>query len=142
MKYKYIASTILAIVLLSGCATTPRKITTVTKPIGVPILYCPAPPILIKPALPISNASSNTSDGELVKLYVATIETLVGYINEQQSIIIQYGKDNAAYATLAALTAKQWKAKTGETLDLSQIPGYTTQSTAAKAKVKTTSTPK
>jgi hypothetical protein len=121
MKYIIVSTILIMLCTLGGCATTPRIITTVSKPIGVPILYCPAPPTLVRPALPISQVTKTTNEGQLVKMYVATIETIIGYSNQQQLIINQYKKDNIAYTVLAKKIAAQWKAKTGETLKLPHI---------------------
>ena len=83
-----------------GC--TSRSIKTDVQETFVPILYCPAPPTITRPDLPIHQMSPNqiASSGELVKHYTATIIVLQGYAQELEQTLEQYNITNRAYDQL------------------------------------------
>jgi len=105
--------------VLAGCATTQGiKLTTQTVPQAVPILYCPAPPALTRPTLPIQHLSDAdmNNDGLLAKAFAESVEALIGYSEQLEDITGQYKNVSDSYATLKAKIAADWKAKTGEDL--------------------------
>lgn len=119
---------LIAALALTGCAT-PLKITTQTIPQAVPIIYSPAPPVVVRPALPTDSITPQTSDGDVAKDYAATVQALLGYSTQLEDIIAQYKNIHDAYATLQSQIAADWKAKTGTDL---VIPPQTTAITVPK----------
>jgi len=116
--------TVVAILLLTGCATGPRRIqiTSDVKPIAVPIIYSPAPPVVARPDLPHSTIVAADSDGEVVKKYAASVEALIGYTEQLEDIVAQYKKIHDSYGTLASQVASDWQAKTGTVLQIPAQP--------------------
>ncbi len=115
-----------AILTGGGCAANPQKIQIVstTKPIGVPILYSPAPPVITRPDLPIKTMTPAQLkvDGETAKAYVASVQALIDYSEQEEDIVAQYKKISDSYINLRAKLANDWKSKTGQDLDLSNVP--------------------
>lgn len=70
--------------LTSGCAHAPP---TAEIPVAVP---CPAPPATVRPHLPIADLRSTDSPDNVVKAYAASVETLIGYAKELETILSGY----------------------------------------------------
>lgn len=123
--------TLVAVLALVGCATNPNKIniTTDVKPIAVPIIYSPAPPVVTHPDLPFSTITSADSDGMVAKKYAASVEALIGYAEQLEDIVKQYQTIHDSYSSLASQVAADWKAKTGTDL---QIPSQPTDKVTSK----------
>jgi hypothetical protein len=123
--------TLVAVLVLAGCASNPNKIniTTDVKPIAVPIIYSPSPPTVTRPDLPHSTITAADSDGEVAKKYAASVEALIGYAEQLEDVMKQYQNIHDSYGTLATQVAADWKAKTGTDL---QIPSQPTDVVTAK----------
>lgn len=121
--------TFIAIVALTGCATNPNKIdiTSNVKPIAVPIVYSPAPPVVERPTLPHLTMTPEqvASDGEVAKAYAASVAALLGYATQLEDIVKQYKDIHDSYGTLASKIAEDWKAKTGTELQIPTPPDTT-----------------
>lgn len=124
-------ATLIAVVALAGCASNPNKIdiTTNVKPIAVPIIYSPAPPVVARPDLPHLSVATTDTDGVVVKKYAASVEALIGYAEQLEDIVKQYQTIHDSYGTLAEQVASDWKAKTGTDL---QIPAQPTDIVTTK----------
>lgn len=113
---------LITVLTLSGCGVLKTKpnITTDVKPIAVPIVYSPAPPVVARPELPHQTITPEKLkiDGEVVKSYAASIQALLGYSEQLEAIIAQYGTIHDAYAEKAAQLVADWKAKTGTDLKI------------------------
>lgn len=114
--------TLVAALMLGGCATHGIKITTNVKPIAVPIMYSPEPPVVARPILPSTTITKSDSDGVVVKKYAASVQALLGYSKELEDIIAQYKTIHDSYNTLASQVASDWKAKTGTDLQIPAPP--------------------
>ena len=81
---KLITTIALIVVFTVGCGGKQIRIRSEVQEVQVPLLYCPAPPELSEPQLPIQNMSPQqlADQGEVVKHYKATVKTLLGYIDE------------------------------------------------------------
>lgn len=125
---------LIAVLALAGCASNPNKIdiTTNVKPIAVPILQSPAPPVVTRPDLPHTTVTASDVDGEVVKKYAASVEALIGYSEQLEDIIAQYKTIHDAYIQKAAELAADWKAKTGTDL---QVPPEPTAAVTTKPAV-------
>lgn len=91
------------IALVSGCAQLGIKDPDlVVQESLVPILYCPAPPKIERPALPIETLTDvdNQNPGLVAKKYKATIKALQGYSVELEEILKSYDESAAAYEEL------------------------------------------
>jgi len=84
--------------LLVGCGKE-VSIITETQDRYVNVLYCPAPPEISRPELPIQHMTTEqeASDGEVAKHYKATVKTLIGYSKELEKVIDNQKKINKAY---------------------------------------------
>lgn len=113
---------IVAVLALAGCATNPNKIeiTSNVKPISVPIIYSPEPPVVARPTLPHLTMTPDQilSDGEVAKAYAASVAALIGYAEQLEDIVSQYKDIHDSYNDLASKVAADWKAKTGTDLQL------------------------
>lgn len=123
--------TLVAVLVLAGCASNPNKIniTTDVKPIAVPIIYSPAPPVVTRPDLPHLSVATTDPDGVVAKKYAASVEALIGYAEQLEDVMKQYQTIHDSYSTLASQVATDWKAKTGTDL---QIPAQPTDTVTAK----------
>ena len=90
----------LSALLLYGCAG--QTIKTEAQETYVPILFCPAPPVIGRPELPIHQMSPTqiNSSGEIVKHYKASVIVLQGYAVELEKALKQYENTNEAYDDL------------------------------------------
>ena len=126
---------IVAVLALAGCATNPNKITITSdvKPIAVPIIYSPEPPVVVRPELPHLTITPDKEkvDGEVVKSYAASVEALIGYAEQLEDIVAQYKKIHDDYGALASQVATDWKAKTGTDLQIPPPPNTTVTATPA-----------
>ena len=115
---KYL-TTIIAICMLAGCATTQHvQLVTKVQPIAVPLIYSPAPPVVTRPVLPIDTIKPTDSPGVVAKKYAATIQALIGYSKELEKIVGNYQHINQAYASVRKQLIAKWKKKTGKTLTI------------------------
>lgn len=91
-----------SVILLAGCFPNKRPQEVQIQTVNVPILYCPAPPQVERPALPIHEMTPEQrhNAGEVVKHYKATVKTLQGYALELERIIEQYGENSQQYEEL------------------------------------------
>ena len=87
------------VIFLTACVSTPIKVKTEVQETLVPVLYSPAPPIILRPELPIHQITDEElkEDGMVAKYYKATIKTLLGYSQELEEALGEYGKINKAY---------------------------------------------
>lgn len=87
--------------LLVGCAAFGDRVrvTTDTRDVSVPLLYCPAPLTPIRPILPIHTLTPAQlqSDGEIAKAYTASVLILLGYTAELEQILESYDVTSKAY---------------------------------------------
>lgn len=89
--------------ILSGCGSTPVKLRTETVEVFKPILYCPAPDLqaISRPeTLAYETITNDTSPGEVVKRYKASIIQLRDYISRLETSLMKYDSTNAAYEEL------------------------------------------
>jgi len=65
----------------------------------VEILYCPAPPEITRPELPIHQMTpvQEQNDGEVVKHWKATVLLLMGYTKELETIVDKQKEINKVY---------------------------------------------
>lgn len=103
---KYIIASVLSL-LIMGCGSTIVKTEVVKQ--YIPLLYCPAPPSLVRPSLPIYDITASTSDGEVAKKYKASVIILQGYVEELEKTVNEYDKTNKAYSELRNRFKTQWK---------------------------------
>lgn len=103
---------VIAITLITGCAGPQVRLKTEVQESYVPILYCPAPPVVERPELAIEKLTPELLEhpGEVVKHYKATIIQLQGMVRELEEVLNQYDQNNEAYKELE----KQFKEKWGE----------------------------
>ncbi len=73
-----------ACLLLAGCAHTPPV---VQVPVAIP---CPAPPATIHPYLPIADLRDGESPDNVVRAYAASVEALIGYTRELETLLSGY----------------------------------------------------
>jgi len=87
--------------LLVGCTCGDKnvRIVTETQDRYVDVLYCPAPPEIERPPLPIHNMTpeQEMKDGEVAKHYKATVKTLMGYSKELEKVVDNQKQINKAY---------------------------------------------
>jgi hypothetical protein len=83
--------------MLVGCGSD--RIKTEVQEVLVPIVYCPAPPVIERPTLSIHkmNARQTNHPGEVVKHYKATVKELQGYSIQLERVIEQYGETSKSY---------------------------------------------
>lgn len=79
---------LLALPLLAGCAAEP-VIRTVEVEIPVAV-DCPAPPALMRPALPLADITADSSPADVLRAYAATVEALMGYSLELEELLAGY----------------------------------------------------
>lgn len=98
MGYKIIPL-LLVLLFTTGCSKFFVKDTQVQY---VPILYCPDPPTVTRPELPIHNMTPEQAKnpGEVVKHYKATVRSLMGYSEDLEFIIRYYNEADKEYEDL------------------------------------------
>ena len=79
---------LLCLPLLAGCAAEP-VIRTVEVEIPVAV-DCPAPPALMRPALPLADIAADSSPADVLRAYAATVEALMGYSLELEGVLDGY----------------------------------------------------
>lgn len=116
MYISKIATIFCAGIILSACATT-RDVHLVTKtiPVAVPLIYSPAPPVVVRPDLPHLTIVTvdQKVDGRVVLAYAGSIQALIGYSEQLEDIIAQYKTINDSYAQLRTKLIADWKTNTG-----------------------------
>ena len=90
---------VIALIFLTGCFSNKRPQEIQIQRVNIPILYCPSPPTIERPILPIHKMTPQQTHnpGELVKHYKATIKILQGYALELEQVVNQYGKNSTQY---------------------------------------------
>ena len=79
--------------LLAGCTSEP-VIRTVE--VRVPVAAeCPAPPSLVRPALPLADITADSSPADVLRAYAATVEALMGYSLELEGVLDGYRETNS-----------------------------------------------
>lgn len=103
--------------MLVGC-NSPPKVETEIQEVKTPILYCPAPPEINRPALPISDLTEEQKQDHdaVVKHYRASIEVLIGYAKRLEKVVNQYNKNNKSYDDLLDQLEKDF----GERIDIKE----------------------
>lgn len=96
---------------LTACMPGTVKLRTEVQQVYVPLLYCPAPPAVERPALPIYELQAEDAEdpGKVVVHYKATVKVLEGYVTELEAILLQYDQSNEAYEDLRNKFEEQWK---------------------------------
>lgn len=95
---------IILVSLVSGCAglkiKDPDQVN--LQESLVPILYCPSPPRVERPALPIETITNidNKDPGIVAKKYKATIKALQGYSIQLEEALKSYDEASKAYEDL------------------------------------------
>ena len=91
---------LLASLLLIGC--DPQRVKTEAIEVKVPILYCPAPPVIDRPILSIHSMTDEQlkNDGEVAKHWKATAIDLMGYAKELEIGLGTYLDINMSYGEL------------------------------------------
>ena len=90
---------LIAVLFLLGCTNQPVRIKTEIQEVKVPILYCPAPPNIEKPLLPIHQMTTQqkNNQAEVAKHYAATIKVLFGYIKQLELALQLYDETSKSY---------------------------------------------
>lgn len=103
---------LLASLTLIGCTET-VKIKSDTQEVFVPIIYCPEPPDVKRPALPILNMTpeQEKQPGEVAKSYKATVKALQGYAVELEKVMRQYRESNTSYDELKTKIENEWRTR-------------------------------
>lgn len=85
--------------LTTGCAW---RVRTEVQEVYVPIVHCPAPPVIERPELPIHNMTPEQQKhpGEVVKHYKATVKDLQGYAQQLERILEEYDKGSELYENM------------------------------------------
>lgn len=103
--------TVLIVLMMVGCTTSPEKIKTETIEVIKPVLYCPPPDWsgLRRPTLAIEHVTGQTPDGEVAKRYRASIIQLKDYAERLETALKQYDKTSQDYEKIKTelLTTKQ-----------------------------------
>lgn len=96
---RFITIACMSSLVLVGCSCKEQTIKTEVQKQYVDVLYCPAPPSVTRPTLPIHlmTPEQRTKDGEVVKHYKATVKTLQGYAEELETIVDKQREINKAY---------------------------------------------
>ena len=85
--------------VLFGCSCKETTIKCEVQERYVDVLYCPAPPDIQRPVLPIHTitAEEEKQDGEVVKHWKATVKSLMGYSKELEKVVDNQKEINKAY---------------------------------------------
>lgn len=99
------------VLALTACGPGTVKLRTEVQQVYVPLLYCPAPPSISRPALAIHDLTAEDANdpGKVVIHYKATVKQLEGYVTELETIVKQYDKSNAEYEELRKRFEATWK---------------------------------
>jgi len=113
-----IIALILVAFFIVGCGGKQIRIRSEVQEVQVPLLYCPAPPELSEPSLPIHNMTPDQAadDGEVVKHYKATVKTLLGYIDELEKGLQSYNETSEEYGELREKFLSDWKKESEDTV--------------------------
>ena len=87
----------MCLVILSGCGEDRIKCDVQKQ--YVDVLYCPAPPDIQRPILPIHTMTPEQaqSDGEVAKHWKATVKSLMGYSKELETVVDKQKEINKVY---------------------------------------------
>jgi len=109
-------TSMLLVLLLVGCAGKQVRLKTEVQEKHIPVLYCPAPPKVVRPELAIDKLTPEMmkNPGEVVKHYKATIIQLQGLTVELETILKQYDENNEAYDELERQFKEKWKREKGK----------------------------
>jgi len=85
---RFLSASLVVCALLAGCTSEP-VIRTVE--VRVPVAAeCPAPPSLVRPALPIADLTPESQPADVLRAYAATVEALMGYSLELEELLAGY----------------------------------------------------
>ena len=88
---------LLLCLLLSGCVRT--RTVTRTVSVDVPVYACPAPPLLVRPALPIARLVPGDDPARVARAYAASIALLMGYSARLEALLSAYAdSDTTSYS--------------------------------------------
>ena len=80
-----VLAALLAVALLSGCATTPREVVRrVEVPVAAP---CPAPQAPPRPHLPLADLPQDATAADIARATAASLEALTGYAQALETLI-------------------------------------------------------
>lgn len=117
---KLIAAVTIIMLVTVGCGTGAKqiRIRSEVQEVQVPLLYCPAPPAISAPSLPIHNMTPEqlSNPGEVVKHYKATVKTLLGYIDELEQGLGSYDETSKEYGELREKFLSDWKKESEDTV--------------------------
>ena len=86
-----------AVAVLGGCTRARTVTRTEVVEVRVPIpVEAPAPPLLVRPALPIAELAPSSTDGEVARAYLATVVLLQLYAAELEALLDAYRPAPAA----------------------------------------------
>ncbi len=93
---KLCIAVILALVLV-GRGGKSITVKTEIQKVYVPVLQSPKPPVIPRPGLPIHELDETViSDGEIVKVYKATVFLLLRYANALEEALKEYDRTHEA----------------------------------------------
>lgn len=75
--------------ILAGCSSVPPH---AEIPVAVP---CPPPAAAARPALPIAELTADSPPDTVMRAYAATVEALMGYVEELETLLDGYRADPA-----------------------------------------------
>lgn len=80
-----VLAALLAVALLSGCATTPRE---VVRRVEVPVAGpCPVPQAPPRPHLPLADLPQDATAADIARATAASLEALTGYATALEALI-------------------------------------------------------
>lgn len=111
MARKTFVALILSTLFLVGCGGQEIRLKNEVQEVFVPMLYCPAPPGLERPVLPIHTMTPEQAadPGYVAKAYKASMVLLQGYAHELEQALDSYNEANAAYDELRKKFEGDWK---------------------------------
>lgn len=77
-----------SLILLTACTHVPRI---AEVPVAVP---CTPPPPVVRPVLPIDRLTGSSTSAEIVKAYVVTVQKLIDYARELETLLDGYRREN------------------------------------------------
>lgn len=80
-----------AIFLIAGCASQEKKVE--IQKVNIPVNYCPKPPDVNRPYLPLYSISDQDTPGDIVLKYEASIKALQMYAVDLETVIDFYKKN-------------------------------------------------
>ncbi len=88
------------LLLLTGCSTLAgggrTRYVTQTVPVRVPVYACPAPPLVMRPTLPIAHLRPGDDPARVARAYAASVALLMGYSARLEALLAAYA-DTTSY---------------------------------------------